>query len=155
LNQHSPLLSDAKLGFREAYSGSLDAGATDDDSPLRAELFSAQQMAAHGKTLAATHVLSNRGGPDRLLARLAENAEVISQTCDELTTAVKAARQITPASEWLLDNSYLIEEQIRIARRPARRACIRSRWKSSPTATAASIRKACAALSTPTRKWPR
>jgi cellobiose phosphorylase len=117
LNQHSPLLSDAKLGFREAYSGSLDAGATDDDSPLRAELFSAQQMAAHGKTLAATHVLSNRGGPDRLLARLAENAEVVSQTCDELTTAVKAARQITPASEWLLDNSYLIEEQIRIARR--------------------------------------
>src|SRR5450830_892926 len=38
-------------------------------------------------------------------------------TCDELTAAVKAGRQITPASEWLLDNFYLIEEQIRTARR--------------------------------------
>ncbi|CAN7672498.1 cyclic beta 1-2 glucan synthetase [Pseudoduganella sp. LjRoot289] len=74
-------------------------------------------MAAHGKTLAETHELSKRGGPDRLLARLAENAAVIAQTCDELTAAVKSSRQITPASEWLLDNSYLIEEQIRTARR--------------------------------------
>ncbi|MES2263902.1 MAG: glucoamylase family protein [Pseudomonadota bacterium] len=105
------------FGFREAVSGSLQAGEQDDDSPLRGELFSAQQMAAHGKTLAANHELSTRGGPDRLLARLSENADVIATTCDELTTAVKAARQITPASEWLLDNSYLIDEQIRTARR--------------------------------------
>ncbi|WP_343733428.1 hypothetical protein, partial [Duganella sp.] len=74
-------------------------------------------MAAHGKTLARHHELSKRGGRDRLLSRLAENAAVIDATCDELTAAVKAGRQITPASEWLLDNFYLIEEQIRIARR--------------------------------------
>jgi cellobiose phosphorylase len=117
LNEHPILLPEATIGFREATSGALQGGAQDDDSPLRAELFSAQQMAAHGKTLAQTHELSKRGGPDRLLARLAENAEVIAQTCDELTDAVKNARQVTPASEWLLDNSYLIEEQIRTARR--------------------------------------
>ncbi|HEY1149901.1 MAG TPA: glucoamylase family protein [Pseudoduganella sp.] len=85
--------------------------------PLRAELFSAQQMAQHGRLLAASHELSTRGGSDRLLSRLTENAEVISRTCEELTTAVKEGRQVTPASEWLLDNFYLIEEQIRIARR--------------------------------------
>ncbi|MEM5787319.1 MAG: hypothetical protein AAGU11_08375, partial [Syntrophobacteraceae bacterium] len=34
-----------------------------------------------------------------------------------LTEAVKADRRITPAGEWLLDNFYLIEEQIRTARR--------------------------------------
>ena len=34
-----------------------------------------------------------------------------------LTEAVKANRRITPAGEWLLDNFYLIEEQIRTAKR--------------------------------------
>lgn len=117
MNDHRTLLPSATLGFREETPGALQGGVADDSTPLRGELFSAQQMAAHGKLLAATHELSTRGGPDRLLARLAENAEVIAQTCDELTAAVKQARQITPASEWLLDNSYLIEEQIRTARR--------------------------------------
>ena len=88
-----------------------------DDLPLRAELYSALQMAAHGKTLAATHQLSQRGGPDRLLSRLAKNADVITATCQDLTAGIKAGRQVTPASEWLLDNFYLIEEQIRTAKR--------------------------------------
>ncbi len=105
------------FGFRESLSGSLLSDDDEDDLPLRAELFSAAQMAAHGRTLAAHHVLSKRGGRDRLLSRLAENATVITSTCDELTAAIKASRQITPASEWLLDNLYLIEEQIRTAKR--------------------------------------
>jgi cellobiose phosphorylase len=87
------------------------------DLPLRSELLSVMQMAAHGKALAASHQLSSHGGPDRLLVRLAQNAERIATTCSELTGAVTAARQITPAAEWLLDNYYLIEQQIRIARR--------------------------------------
>ena len=74
-------------------------------------------MAAHGKYLASRHVLSTKCGPDKLLARLTDNATVISETCTVLTAALKAGRQITPASEWLLDNFYLIEEQIRTARR--------------------------------------
>ncbi len=117
MNKPAPLMPDLTLGFRESPSGSLLSDADDEDLPLRAELFSAAQMAAHGKTLATHHELSKRGGRDRLLARLTENAAVINATCDELTAAVKAGRQITPASEWLLDNFYLIEDQIRIARR--------------------------------------
>ena len=117
MNTSNPLLRELALGFRESPSGSLLSDEDDEDLPLRAELFSAAQMAAHGKTLAHHHELSKRGGRDRLLSRLSENAAVISATCDELTAAVKEGRQITPASEWLLDNFYLIEEQIRIARR--------------------------------------
>jgi cellobiose phosphorylase len=117
LNKSNPLLPEMTLGFRESPAGSLMSDEDDEDLPLRAELFSAAQMAAHGKTLAQHHELSKRGGRDRLLSRLAENAAVIDSTCDELTAAIKAGRQITPASEWLLDNFYLIEEQIRIARR--------------------------------------
>ncbi|WP_371861532.1 GH36-type glycosyl hydrolase domain-containing protein [Pseudoduganella armeniaca] len=89
----------------------------EDDLPLRAELFSAQQMAHHGRALATSHQLSGKGGPDRLLARLTANAAVLRKTIEDLTTAVREGRQVTPASEWLLDNYYLIEEQVRIARR--------------------------------------
>ena len=84
---------------------------------LRSELFSAEQMERHGKTLADSHKLLKGRGPDQLLARLAENEGILVGACSLLTTAVKANRRITPAGEWLLDNFYLIEEQIRTARR--------------------------------------
>ncbi|HEY5291628.1 MAG TPA: glucoamylase family protein, partial [Burkholderiales bacterium] len=88
-----------------------------DAPPLRAELFNADQMERHGKTLTGSHRLSSQRAPDQLLARLAENEDVLSQACKQLTAAVKANRRISPAGEWLLDNFYLIEEQIRTAKR--------------------------------------
>ena len=87
------------------------------EPPLRAELFSADQMEQHGKTLADSHTLSPGHAPDRLLTRLAENEGLLIGVQNLLTEAVKANRRITPAGEWLLDNFYLIEEQIRTARR--------------------------------------
>jgi cellobiose phosphorylase len=88
-----------------------------EEPPLRSELLSADQMEQHGKTLAGTHRLSPGRAPDQLLARLAENEGVLIEVCDLLTATVKANRRITPAGEWLLDNFYLIEEQIRTAKR--------------------------------------
>ena len=88
-----------------------------DEAPLRSELFSSEQMKQHGKTLAGSHKLGPRGMKDRLLARLAENEAVLVRACNLLTAAVKPDRRIAPAGEWLLDNFYLIEEQIRTARR--------------------------------------
>jgi cellobiose phosphorylase len=118
VKEYATILADTLGGWRDSLYGSVQAEEkANDDLPLRSELFSAMQMAAHGKTLAANHHLGKRGGSDRLLSRLADNAELISATCTDLTNAVKAGRQITPASEWLLDNFYLIEEQIRTARR--------------------------------------
>jgi cyclic beta-1,2-glucan synthetase len=118
LNDEKTILSDTLYNWQSVLRPLRDiAGEADDELPLRSELFSAAQMAAHGKNLATRHELSKKGGPDRLLPRLSENEAVIAQTCTELTAAIKAGRQITPASEWLLDNFYLIEEQIRTARR--------------------------------------
>ena len=54
---------------------------------------------------------------DRLLPRLSENEKILIGVCNLLTAAVTANRRIAPAGEWLLDNFYLIEEQIRTARR--------------------------------------
>ena len=85
--------------------------------PLRAELFGADQMEQHGAALAGSHELSTVRSPDQLLGRLRENETVLLDTCRLLTGEVKADRRIAPAGEWLLDNFYLIEEQIRTARR--------------------------------------
>ncbi len=87
------------------------------DQPLRAELFSAVQMERHGSFLASTHKLDVKIGPDKLLARLASNKEVLSSFSRLLTIAVRDERAISPAGEWLLDNFYLIEEQIRTVTR--------------------------------------
>ncbi len=90
---------------------------TGDEPPLRSELFSAEQMEQHGKTLARLHTLSARHEPDPLLSRLAENEVLLLDVRNLVAEAVKGSRRITPAGEWLLDNFYLIEEQIRLARR--------------------------------------
>ncbi|MEZ5586504.1 MAG: glucoamylase family protein [Sedimenticolaceae bacterium] len=74
-------------------------------------------MEQHGARLASAHSVTPGRLPDRLLARLAANESVLAQTCDTLTAAVTAKHRITPAAEWLLDNRYLVEEQIRTARR--------------------------------------
>jgi cyclic beta-1,2-glucan synthetase len=88
-----------------------------DEAPLRSELLSASQMEQHGKSLAATHTLSTGHTPEQLLARLSDNESVLLNVRELLTEAVKGNRRITPAGEWLLDNFYLIEEQIRTAKR--------------------------------------
>jgi len=95
--------------------GRLDLGR--EEAPLRETLFSADQMAAHGLALARLHVLDPQRRPDQLLARLRANEEVLTGVGKLLAEAVAAELPITPAAEWLLDNLYLIEEEIRTARR--------------------------------------
>ena len=112
------------LSLRDAIARRPDFSArlAGEEPPLRAELFSREQMAQHGRVLAASHRLSAKRAPDRLLTRLAENETLLVAVRALLTEAVNDDRRITPAGEWLLDNFYLIEEQIRTARRhlPAR-----------------------------------
>jgi len=96
----------------------LGAGATaTEEAPLRSELFTADQMAQHGKNLAAQHELTFERGPDRLLPRLASNEKVLVEVGALLAANAEPHRRVTPAGEWLLDNFYLIEEEIRTAKR--------------------------------------
>jgi cyclic beta-1,2-glucan synthetase len=88
-----------------------------DDLPLRSELFNRDQMNRHAKAMADTHQLHSGRHSSRLLARLEDNACVLIDVRHLLTEAVTVGRRIAPGGEWLLDNFYLIEEQIRTARR--------------------------------------
>ncbi|MFZ6816857.1 GH36-type glycosyl hydrolase domain-containing protein [Undibacterium sp. Ji22W] len=86
-------------------------------NPLRAELFSALQMEQHGRYLARQHQLAPHSGRNQLLRRLADNEERIIDACAHLIAATQSGYQVTPAAEWLLDNFYVIEEQIHTAQR--------------------------------------
>jgi cellobiose phosphorylase len=93
------------------------------ESPLRSELYNAGQMERHGAALALEHRLCAEGrARDRLLGRLGENEGILITAGERLKAALGAGRPIVPAGEWLLDNFYLIEEQIRTARRHLPRA---------------------------------
>jgi cellobiose phosphorylase len=86
------------------------------EAPLRAELFSVEQLARHAKALGARHLVITRQGSNSLLARLTQNEDIL-RTFNRATIGVKPGRRITPAAEWLLDNFYLIEEQIQMTKR--------------------------------------
>ena len=88
-----------------------------DDLPLRSEMFSIAQLEHHAEALAEWHQVDPRRGPDKLLARLAANEKILLEAYKLVTEADENHRRVSPASEWLLDNFYLIEEQIRTARR--------------------------------------
>ena len=90
------------------------ASALEQSTPIRAELFSADQMERYGGKLALSHKLSKKKLPYYLLKRLDDNEKVLTRSCLILSSGEKAS--ITPAGEWLLDNYYLIEEQIRVVR---------------------------------------
>ncbi|MEO6668851.1 MAG: glucoamylase family protein, partial [Ferruginibacter sp.] len=86
------------------------------EEPLREELFSSDQMERFGKTLATKHKLSTNPAKDHLLKRLANNEVTLQEVRRLLNDSIKKNYQITPAAEWLIDNFYLIEEHIRIAK---------------------------------------
>ncbi len=88
-----------------------------DEPPFRAELLSITQLGRHARTLAASHQVAPRKGPDRLLPRLDDNERALAESYALVAEAVSRGRQITPAAEWFLDNYHLIQEQIRLARR--------------------------------------
>ncbi|MDD5677018.1 MAG: glucoamylase family protein [Kiritimatiellae bacterium] len=83
---------------------------------LRTELFSDEQLRRHAITLAGQHRINPKRGSNRLLLRLVDNEQVLVQAYDLVTRSEADGRHAGPAGEWLLDNFYLIEQQIRLTR---------------------------------------
>ncbi len=87
-------------------------GMNDVEPPLREELFSSTQRESHARSLAATQILDFRPSSELLLHRLDENEEIIRKSYEDVANAVRRGRPLSAGAEWLLDNYYLIEEQI-------------------------------------------
>jgi len=82
--------------------------------PVREELFSVERLQEHARSLAAAQPVTpkpTRGHP--LAGRLADNGTVLLHAYREITSEIGEHRAITPAAEWLVDNYYLVERQIR------------------------------------------
>lgn len=88
-----------------------------EEQPLGSEVFSLDQLEHHARLLASRHELGSGRGQGQLLARLTSNEVELTKAYECLSAAVQKKERISPAGEWLLDNYYLIEEQIQIARR--------------------------------------
>jgi cyclic beta-1,2-glucan synthetase len=90
----------------------------DPDLPIRSELFSGDRLEQHARTLADAQRVTDRHKRDRRFAkRLEDNGRVLLDAYRGIETAVRDGRAITPADEWLLDNFYLAQEQIRQIRK--------------------------------------
>ena len=84
--------------------------------PIRGEVFGADRLARHARNVARKHKLLPRKkqrGHGPLLSRLDDTREVLSEAHDRLTDAAERGVDISPAGEWLLDNSYIVQEHIR------------------------------------------
>lgn len=90
---------------------------TADEEPFRSELYSTDQMDRHGRVVARSHKLLKDACPDQLLKRLDDNEKTLIEVRNLLVENIRQGDIITPGGEWLLDNFYLIEEQVIIARK--------------------------------------
>src|SRR5204863_2303535 len=75
------------------------------------------QMDRHGNVLAKSHKIQKGYPVDKLLKRLEDNEKTLLEVRNLLVESLRTDKTITPASEWLLDNFYLVEEQVVIARK--------------------------------------
>ncbi|MFI4936582.1 MAG: hypothetical protein ACHP7N_18400, partial [Caulobacterales bacterium] len=89
----------------------------DDGAPIRAELFSAERLEEHARSLAAAQPVTPREiRGASLVRRLADNEAVLLRAYRDTASAIDAGAAITPAAEWLIDNFHLVERQIREVR---------------------------------------
>jgi cyclic beta-1,2-glucan synthetase len=95
---------------------SPQAGAAVAEPPLRAALLGDEQMEVLGRALAHEHLLDGGSSRERLLARLKSNERALAGAALQLGQMAADGLRLHPAGEWLLDNYYLVEEQMRMAR---------------------------------------
>jgi cyclic beta-1,2-glucan synthetase len=87
------------------------------EEPIRAELFSLERLEEHAESLAAAQAVTGRSDEGiPLLPRVVENGRVLVEYYRATAQAISREQAITPAAEWLVDNFYIVEEQLREVR---------------------------------------
>jgi len=89
---HGPVLKDRIrriMSWRTSIGKDTLSQKISEELPLRAELFSIDQLERHARAIAATHQLASERTADKLLPRLAENEQVLVDTYDLITVATE------------------------------------------------------------------
>ena len=110
-------IASLKKNLLEPVFGDSTNDNGEEKPPLRSELFTEEQLDKYAISLAERHTLFSKTPSENLLKRLDENERILLEVHENLTEAVKSNTRIVPAAEWLLDNFYLIEEQIYTAKK--------------------------------------
>ena len=87
----------------------------EDAAPIRADLFGAERLEHHARTLAAAQdvVADHPKRVMRLSRRLKQNGQLLLGAYRSSAAALQSGQSVSPAAEWLLDNYHLVEEQLR------------------------------------------
>lgn len=84
------------------------------EEPIREELFSLERLEQQAPLLAQEHQISQRPQRGRLLLpRFEENSRRLLEAYRKLTREIFEKQGVSPAAEWLIDNFYVVEEQLR------------------------------------------
>lgn len=102
-------LSFTKSGtFQDAFSQNGN------NASLRGELYSVERLEQFATTFAVEHREVNQPRIfQKLLPRLKDNEKVLVAAYNSLINNIKNESSISPAAEWLVDNFYIVEEQLR------------------------------------------
>ena len=84
------------------------------EEPIRSELFGIDRLEQHAMSLAAAQRVTAGWEPRKaLLPRVEENGRVLRAANQAVADALREDRWITPAAEWLVDNFFVVDEQLR------------------------------------------
>jgi cellobiose phosphorylase len=111
----TPLPAERVSVAPERLCPALDPSARwDEPEALRGELQVAEQLVLHAAALARAHgPPSHTVATGRLRQRFAAVRRQIHEAYAVLTTRLKQGKDPSPAEEWLLENSHVVEDQIR------------------------------------------
>ncbi len=108
------MISLVRRALGHALGRALSVSPWDSRKPVREELFSVERLEEHARSLAAAQPVTpkpTKGHP--LAGRLTDNGSLLLHAYRMIAKSIDERRAITPAAEWLVDNYYLVERQIR------------------------------------------
>ena len=83
------------------------------DSPLRGEPFSAEHLREFAPQLARSQTAERQRGDRQLADRFQDNCRYIGTAYRTITAGGRRGEPIGADAEWLVDNYYVVEEQLR------------------------------------------
>src|SRR5438067_2372587 len=84
-------------------------------APIRAEVFGVARQQGYARTLAQQDQIAVRPRRSRqLFRRLSSNRALLTAAQKRFSLVARAGKPLSPAAEWLLDNFYIVGEQLRL-----------------------------------------
>jgi hypothetical protein len=105
------------LAFFALFLLSGRRGGETQDVQSRDAMLTPAELEKHAREIARNHrVTKNCGKSDCLVSRMDRNFAFITLVYKMLSEDVREKREVPPAAEWLLDNFYILEEQVKTIR---------------------------------------